>query len=124
MPTIAILGASAQRRKFGNRAVRAYLRAGYTVYPVNPHESQIEGLSVSPTLAAVPVARLDRISVYLPPELGKQLLPELVQKPAGEVWFNPGSADRELLRLAKDAGLPVVSGCSIVDVGISPHELD
>ena len=42
--TIAIIGASADRAKFGNKAVRAFLQQGYTVYPVNPKETRIEGL--------------------------------------------------------------------------------
>ena len=45
MPTVAILGASADRSKFGNKAVRAFLARGYTVYPVNPKGGEIEGLA-------------------------------------------------------------------------------
>ena len=59
MPTIAILGASTDRNKFGNKAVRAFLRQGYTVYPVNPKETVIENLPVSKTLAEVPVRELE-----------------------------------------------------------------
>lgn len=122
MPTIAILGASAQRSKFGNKAVRAYQRAGWTVYPINPHEDQIEGLPAFHSLSQVPVAKLDRISVYLQPTVGWQLLPGLAKVVVGEVWFNPGAADEELLSRARDLGIPVVSGCSIVDIGASPRE--
>lgn len=34
--TIAIVGASADRAKFGNKAVRAYAEEGWEVWPVNP----------------------------------------------------------------------------------------
>ena len=44
--TVAIVGASADRRKFGNKAVRAYLRQGWKVYPVNPNRDEIEGIRV------------------------------------------------------------------------------
>jgi uncharacterized protein len=45
MPKIvAVIGASSNRRKFGNRAVRAFTQQGYTVVPINPHEREIEGL--------------------------------------------------------------------------------
>jgi hypothetical protein len=122
MPTIAILGASAQRSKFGNKAVRAYIRAGWTVYPINPRETHIEGLPVYHSLSQVPSGKLDRISVYVSPVIGRQLLQDLVAHPAGQVWFNPGAADRELLSRAAELGLTVVSGCSIVDIGMSPAE--
>ena len=42
-PTVAILGASADRSKFGNKSVRAHAQAGYDVYPVNPKGGTIEG---------------------------------------------------------------------------------
>jgi predicted CoA-binding protein len=122
-PTVAILGASRDRRKYGNKSVRAHRQQGYTVYPVNPHAEEIEGLSCYPTLAAVPAGKLDRISVYLPPEIGIELLPEIQSRGAAEVWLNPGSESPELLERAAELGLDVIQACSIVDVGMSPAHL-
>jgi predicted CoA-binding protein len=119
--TIAVVGASKRRAKFGNKCVRAYQSAGWTVFPVNPHEEEIEGLAVLHSLREVPVA-LDRISLYLPPHRTRELLPELAEMGDPQVWFNPGSADRRLLEAATRAGLDVHDGCSIVDIGRSPAE--
>jgi predicted CoA-binding protein len=141
MKTIAVLGASANRQKFGNKCVRAYRDAGYRVYPVNPAEREIEGLPVCRTLAEVP-APVDRISVYLPPALTLSLLPEIAlaagaagaaaggARPAGaagraaltEVWFNPGSADGAVLAEARRLGIAARPGCSIVDIGRRPGQ--
>jgi len=123
-PTIAIIGASSDRQKFGNRCVRAYASVGYDVYPVHPRESSIEGHVAFPSLASVPVAALDRVSLYLPPAVALQVLPELQQKSIGEVWFNPGVDSPEVIARARELGLPVVVGCSIVDVGVNPHQLE
>lgn len=120
-PTIAVIGASCDRRKFGNKCVRAYLQAGYQVYPVNLREVQIEGLPVVRTVDDVP-AVLDRISVYLPPEKTLTLIPSLAQRLETEVWFNPGSADRQVLDQARAAGIDARDGCSIVDIGLSPGQ--
>lgn len=122
-PTVAILGASADRSKFGNKSVRAHARQGYDVYPVNPKGGQIEGLTAYRTLAEVPVERLDRISVYLPPALVLAVLDEIVAKGCRELWLNPGSDNPEVVDRARALGLEPIQACSIVDVGVSPHEL-
>ncbi len=133
MKTIAVVGASASRQKFGNKCVRAYRDAGYQVYPVNPSERVIEGLPVFRTLADVP-APLERISVYLPPPLTLALLPAIARavtaggagsagSAAGtEVWFNPGSADSAVLAEARRLGIAARPGCSIVDIGRRPGD--
>src|SRR5262249_46230776 len=119
-PTIAIIGASRNRRKFGNKAVRAYARLGYDVFPIHPREATIEGHKVYRSVLDVPVAALERISLYVPPEIGLGLLDEIVRKPAQEVWLNPGSESPELLARARELGLPVVIGCSMVAIGADP----
>jgi uncharacterized protein len=122
-PTIAIVGASANRGKFGNKCVRAYSAAGYEVYPVNPRTPRIEGLKAYTSLADVPAAELDMISVYLQPSVCLQFLPELARKPAREVWFNPGAYDTATLEKARAFGINVIAGCSILHIGANPHEL-
>ena len=118
-PTVAILGASRDRRKFGNQSVRAHVQQGYEVFPVNPHADEVEGLRAYPNLASVPVEKLDRISVYLPPEIGMTLLDEIKTRGAKEVWFNPGSDSDELVARAEQIGLEIIRACSIVDVRTS-----
>jgi len=117
--TIAIIGASRNRGKFSNKAVRAYKDAGWVVYPVNTGEEVIEGEAVYHDVTEVP-GKLDRVSVYVPPAIGMQLLDGIAQKNPGEVWFNPGSENDELLDWAKELGLNIMIGCSIVDIGYQP----
>ncbi|HCS53113.1 CoA-binding protein [Rubinisphaera sp.] len=120
--TVAILGASQDRSKYGNKSVRAHLTEGYEVYPINPKANQIEGLTCYASLSEVPSQELDRISVYLPPAIGLKLLPEIQAAKAKEVWFNPGSESPELMEQARAMGINVIQACSIVDVGRMPDE--
>lgn len=122
--TIAVIGASPHRHKFGNKAVRAYRERGWQVFPINPNARQVEGLTAYPSLRAIPPVKLDRVSVYLPPEIGLRVVDEIAAVGCGELWLNPGADSPELVRQAQGLGLNVVRGCSIVDIGISPHDLD
>ncbi len=122
MPTVAILGASADRSKFGNKSLRAHRDAGYTVYPVNPKGGEVEGVAAFTSIVDVPVVRLDRISVYLPPAILLKTLPDIAAKGCEELWLNPGTESAEAIEEAKKLGLNVVVGCSIIDVGRSPRD--
>jgi uncharacterized protein len=121
-PTIAVIGASADRAKFGNKCVRAYAQRGYQVYPINPKETEIEGWPAFGSVADVPVAQLDRVSIYLPTAVALRLLPEIARKAVKEVWFNPGADDPEVLAKARELGLNVIAACSIVAIGESPAD--
>ncbi|MEX0703761.1 MAG: CoA-binding protein [Planctomycetales bacterium] len=121
-PTAAILGASQDRGKFGNKSVRAHLRAGYHVFPVNPQGGEIEGLTVHARLADVPLDTIDRVSLYLPPRVTLGVLDEIAAKQPKEVWFNPGTSNAEVIAKARGLGLNYVEGCSIVDLGMSPSQ--
>ena len=117
--SVAIVGASTDRGKYGNKSVRAHLQDGWDVYPVNPKADEIEGLKSYPDVKSVP-GKLDRISVYLPPKVSRQYLDEWAASGASECFFNPGSADEDVLAEAREKGVPVVDACSIVDLGLKP----
>jgi len=121
--TVAILGASADRAKFGNKAVRAFVERGYTVFPVNPRGGTIEGLTVYRSLADVPAGRLNRISIYLQPEVAIKTLPEITARGCDELWLNPGSESPALVAAAQALGLDPIQACSIVSVGVDPSRL-
>ena len=122
MKTVAIIGASNDRSKYGNKSVRAHLQQGYTVYPVNPKESEIEGLAAFKSIADVPV-RPDRVSVYVPPTVLKKVLPDIAAKGCDELWLNPGTESDDVMAEAERLRLNVIQACSIVDLGISPTSL-
>jgi predicted CoA-binding protein len=114
MPTVAIIGASADPSKFGNKSIHAHLRAGYEVFPVNPKEEIIEGLKCYKSILDVPVA-LDRISLYLPPPVAVKVLDDIAKKGCKELWINPGVESPELMEKASALGLNAIFACSYSD---------
>jgi hypothetical protein len=122
MKTVAVIGASADRAKFGNKAVRAFAQQGYTVYPINPKEAEVEGLPAFKSIAEVPV-RPKLVSVYLPPPVVLKVLPDIAAKGCDELWLNPGTESDEVLAAAEKLGLNVIQACSIVGIGMTPEEM-
>lgn len=122
MPSIAIVGASTDRSKFGNKAIRAYVKNGWTVYPLHPKESEIEGLKVFRTVKEIG-SPLDRVTLYVSPKIGIGLLEEIASVKPAELFVNPGAESEELMTRAGQLGLRAIFGCAIIDVGENPAEL-
>lgn len=117
---VMIIGASTNRQKYGNKAVRAFARQGHEVLPVNPRADMIEGVRCYHQIAEVP-GPIDRASLYLPPELGIVAVRELAARAdVAELWINPGAESPELLEEARRLGLDPIQACSIVAIGEHP----
>ena len=76
---VAVVGASGNRRKFGNKAVRAFLNRGYKVIPINPRGVAIEGLETFTSILDVP-GTIDLATVYVQPWIGPAIMDELADK--------------------------------------------
>ena len=119
--TVAVVGASSDRRKFGNKALRAFLAEGHRVIPINPNEAEVEGLATYPSVLDVP-ERLDMATVYVQPDVTLRLLDEFERKQIPEIWVNPGAEDDAVMAEARRRGLKVIFACSIVAIGRSPSQ--
>jgi predicted CoA-binding protein len=119
---VAVIGASPDRAKFGNKAVRAFANQGYTVVPIHPREEQIEGWKAYKSVLDVP-GTIDMATMYLAPAIGMRVVEEVAQKGIPEVWLNPGADSPELVERARALGLRTVVACSILGVGENPQAL-
>jgi uncharacterized protein len=119
---VAVVGASNNRRKFGNQALRAYREQGYTVVPINPHEREIEGLTAYPSVLDVP-GPIDLATFYVPPDVGERVIHDVIAKGIPEVWLNPGADSDELIAKARALGIRPIVACSLIALGLNPDEL-
>ena len=117
--TVAVIGASSHRHKYGNKALRAFVRQGFTVIPINPNESSVEGIQAYPSVLDVP-GPIDMATIYVPGHVGVKVIEEVARKGIAEVWLNPGADDDEVLARAKALGVKVIQACSIMAIGDSP----
>ena len=123
MKVVAVIGATRDRRKFGNKAVRAFYRRGYEVIPINLHHREIEGLTTYASVLEVPVP-IDIATLYLPPPVGEEVVAEVAEKRIPELWLNPGADGPGVVHRAQELGLKLALGCSIVAIGESPADYE
>src|ERR1700687_711964 len=102
--TGAVIGASSNRDKFGNKALRAFERQGYIVIPIHPSETEVEGHKAYASVLDVPHP-VDIATVYVPPRAGVTVMDQLARKGVSEVWLNPGADSAEVVARARELGL-------------------
>ena len=119
---VAVIGASNNRHKFGNKAVRAFVREGYVVVPIHPSEVEIEGLTAYRSVLDVP-GPIDMVFFYVPPEIGERVIEDVARKGIPEVWLNPGSESDALIARARQLAIRPIVACSILGVGQNPNTL-
>ena len=120
MPSIAIVGASNDRAKFGNKAVRAFTPPAATRLPRAPDGDAVEGRRAYASLADVP-RPVDMVSFYVPPGVGLTLLDAVRDAAPTRFWLNPGSESEALVARARALGLEPMLACSIIAIGESPY---
>jgi predicted CoA-binding protein len=105
--TVAVVGASSNPARDSHTAVR-YLKAqGYRVFPVNPNESEVDGLPAYPSLAALP-ERPDIVDVFRRPDETPPVARDAVAAGAHTLWLQSGIANDEARAAAESGGLTYV----------------
>lgn len=121
----AVVGASRDRSKFGNRVLRAYLAHGRRAIPVHPTEREIEGLACVPDLASL-AERVDGVSIITPPPVTARVVDQALALGLKRLWMQPGAEDRASIERARAAGALVLAygPCVLVELpgaGAGPH---
>ena len=117
-PRIAIVGASSHAIRPSHGVMQSLRRAGYDVVPVNPRETEIDGLVCYPTVAAAVEATgpVDIVDVFRRPDLCVEHAREAVAVGARCLWLQLGIANAEAARIAHEGGLAVVMDrCTIIE---------
>jgi uncharacterized protein len=121
LKTVAVVGASSSRAKFGNKALRAFLAEGHRVLAINPNETEVEGLKTYASVLDVP-GPIDMATVYVQPDVTLRLLDEFQRKDISEIWVNPGAEDDAVMAEARRRKMHVFFACSIIGMGRRPDE--
>lgn len=117
---VAVIGASSDRRKFGNKALRAFEKQGYAVLAINPNEPEVEGHRTYASVLDVP-GPIDVATLYVPPHIGVEVVEQIARKGIPEVWLNPGADGHAVVARARELGLNAIQACSIISIGESPY---
>ena len=117
-PSFGVVGASADRAKYGNKVLRRYLQHGLKAIPIHPKESQIEGQAVLASVAQLP-PETHSISVITSPAVTERIVDQAISKGIQNIWMQPGAESAAAVRKAEAAGINVIAdgSCILVELG-------
>jgi predicted CoA-binding protein len=120
---IAVVGASSNPARPSHDVFRTLIEAGYECIPVNPNETEVEGVPAVATLTeAAAAGRIDIVDVFRRPELTEAVAREAVAIDAGALWLQLGVVNWESARIAAAGGLAVVMDrCTAIDLRRLPR---
>ena len=117
----AVVGASKNREKYGNKVLRAYVQNGKQVVPVNPRETEIEGLACRADLASIE-GRVDGVSIITPPAVTEKVIDQVAAAGIKHVWMQPGSESPGAIDRAEALGLNAIGGGPCILVALRYRE--
>ena len=95
---IALVGASNDRKKYGNKILLDLLSKNYNVVPINQKDDKIAGLKAYTKVQDLP-SRPSIINFVVPPEIGLDITKELVEEDYDHFWYQPGAESEDLTNL-------------------------
>jgi uncharacterized protein len=121
-PAFGVVGASANRHKFGNKVLRCYLQHGRKAIPVNPNEPEIEGIPCVAAISDLP-PEVESISMITPPAVTAKLVPLAIEKGIKNIWMQPGAEHPEAVAFCRERGVNVIAdgSCVLVVMGYHDH---
>jgi len=113
--TIAVVGASQKPWRDSKSIADFLMRKGYTVYPVNPRYSEIDGATCYPDVRSIP-APVDIVDVFRQPSAVPDIVRDAIVARAKTLWLQLGVVNEEAANAAEEAGLQVIMDrCISVD---------
>lgn len=110
---VAIVGASADRSKYGNIILRNLRERGWDVFAVNPRDGTIEQQPAYASVGGCP-QRPELAVMVTPPRVSEEVLDEIVSAGIPKVWFQEGSFDERVIEKARHLGLDWVDDACIM----------
>lgn len=120
-PEFAVIGASSNRNKYGNKVLRCYIQHQMKVYPVHPSEDEVEGLTVFSSVMELP-NEVKSISIITPPQITEEVVNEAIKRGIQNIWMQPGAESQQAIQNCIDHQINVIAKGPCILVVLGFHE--
>lgn len=131
LPFFAVVGASNDRTKFGNKVLRCYIQNGKKASPISPKRDFIEEVKCFKSLTEFSSAISSEfgsstlevgVSIITPPGVTKAVLDEGVKNGYRNFFLQPGTTDNEVDEYIENlrqsiSNVNIIKGCVLIELG-------
>ena len=115
--TYAVVGVSADPEKYGHKVFKDLTSAGWSVFPINPHETEILGHKVYAKISDIN-KKIDVAIFVVPPKVTLEVLKEINGLGIKNAWLQPGSESNEVIEYCKNNKINYIQdACIMVERG-------
>ncbi|MFB6076067.1 MAG: CoA-binding protein [Candidatus Aenigmatarchaeota archaeon] len=111
--TFAVVGVSRDSDKYGYKVWKDLKNSGYTVYPINPKTSVMEGEKCYSSLEDLP-QKPDVVDIAVPPQITEKIVEQCKKIGVEKVWMQPGSESEEAIDFCERNNIDVLHGMCVM----------
>ena len=109
----AVIGSFRGPEKYAYKIVEYLIKKGKTVYPINPHTTEVLGLQCVPDISLLPVIP-DVVNLVTPPDATEKVVRECPAMGITRIWIQPGAESDGAVKFCEENGIKVVHGTCIL----------
>jgi predicted CoA-binding protein len=102
--TYALIGASANKEKYGFKVLENLLEAGFKVIPINPKGGKILEQKVYTSINDIK-QDVDVAIFVVPSQVTQVVIDDVLNKGIKKIWLQPGSENEEIIRKCEESNV-------------------
>jgi predicted CoA-binding protein len=106
---LALAGVSRDPNKFGNKVFKDLSKNGYSIVPINPNASDIDGVKCYGSVNELP-ADIDSLLIMTPKAMTDNILREAISKGIKNIWVQQMSETSDTLKIAEEYQKEIIFG--------------
>ncbi|MCH8982297.1 CoA-binding protein [candidate division KSB1 bacterium] len=111
--SIAVIGATDNSSKYGHVIYRDLKQKGFTVYPVNPQRSSVDGDPAFPNVGDIP-GKPTMTNFVVPPSTTLKILQQCLDLALMNVWVQPGAESPEVIAFLQQNSFNYIANACIM----------
>ena len=121
MINTVIVGATPNTSRYAFMAAERLTQYNHKIIPIGIKKGEVFGKKILPIRENPQITDVDTITMYIGPRHQEEYIDYLLSLTPKRIIFNPGTENDNFMTRAKEKGIEVVEGCTLVMLGAGTY---